>query len=98
MLLEIKYSFSLRSNNGPDGHFALVYDGKYKFWYIYLLDNGLWADIFNPCKFRSPYKAIGHAKEMLQSAYKRMGISYKDDWEIEGIDGLDKVLALTKAL
>ena len=98
MLLEIKYSFSLRSNTGRDGHFVLVYDGKYKFWYIYLLDNGLCADIFNPCKFRSPYKAIGHAKKMLQSAYKRMGISYKDDWEIKGIDGLDKVLALTKAL
>ena len=98
MLLEIKYSFSLRSNTGRDGHFVLVYDGKYKFWYIYLLDNGLCADIFNPCKFRSPYKAIGHAKKMLQSAYKRMGISYNYDWEIEGIDGLDKVLALTKTL
>ena len=98
MLQEIKYSFSLRSNTGLDGHFALVYDGKYKFWYIYLLDNGLCAGIFNPCKFRSPYKAIGHAKKMLQSAYKRMGISYKDDWEIKGIDGLDKVLALTKEL
>ena len=98
MLLEIKYSFSLRSNNGPDGHFALVYDGKYKFWYIYLLDAGLCADIFNPYKFRSPSKAIGHAKKMLQSAYKRRGISYKDGWEINGIDGLDKVLALTKAL
>ena len=96
MLLEIKYSFSL-SSGSQYGTFILTYD-KYKFWHIELLGNGLYNGLKNPCSFSSAYKAISHAGEMIVSAYKRSGISHNSDWEIKGIDGLDKVLALTKEL